>query len=90
MIATGNTISLFIVDVYKRQHFIIYSCRVADAENWYATVYQFFTYPVYSSVALSADKYLRFPVQRFINRFDERGCFSCSRRAVDNGDITRA
>ena len=76
--------------VGEREHFIINTRRITNAEHRNTPVHQFLTNPVHSRITLGADQHLRFAVKRFVNGFHKRGSLSGSRRAVYDGDIACA
>ena len=73
--------------VGKRQHFVVYSGRVAYSKHGNAAVDKFFGNPVDGHVRLGADQYLRLAHQRFVDGLNEGGGLAGAGRSVNNHHV---
>ena len=73
--------------VGEREHLVVHTGRIADAEDVQAAVDQLLGNPVDGHVALGAYQHLRLAAQRLVDGFDEGCRLARAGRAVDDGYI---
>ena len=75
--------------VGKREHLIVHTGRIADAEHIDAAINQFLGDPIDSHIALGTDQHLTLAAQRLVDGFDKGGGLARAWRAVHHSHILR-
>ena len=68
--------------ICEREHLVIDTSGVPDAQDVNASIYQFLRDAVYGGITLGANDHLILPVKGLVNGFHQGGCFPSSGRAV--------
>lgn len=68
--------------ICEREHLVIDTSGVPDAQDVNASIYQFLRDAVYGGIALSANDHLILPVKGLVNGFRQGGYFPGSGRTV--------
>ena len=73
--------------VCKRQHLVIHTGRISNAQHINSSVNQFLGYPIHRHITLCAHEHLVLPAQCLENGLDESCGLSCSGRAMHHSHI---